>query len=139
MNKNSTKSYHEIKEDGTLAKSEAKVLKIIKMYGTINNRQIDDLTNGQGHKRTRALLESGSIYGVDKLVPVTKKTSAYYSVTGDKPVKPKKSIRGRGMDLSEFYDRAFENGIEMAVMHFMPCSDPDEVAAKVSEIWERVH
>ena len=139
MNHNSLKAYREIIADGTLTESEATVYILILKHGPINNRQIDDLTNGQGHKRTRALLESGAIYGVDKLDPVTKKTSAYYSVTGDKPVKPKKSIRGRGMDLSEFYDRAFENGVTEAVMHFMPCSDPDEVAAKVSEIWERVH
>ena len=134
MNKNSLKAYKEILADGTLTNSEAEVYTIILKHGPINNRQIDDMTNGQGHKRTRALLESGAIYGVDKLDPITLKTSAFYSVTGDKPIKAKKTTKGRGMDLSEFYDRAFENGIEMAVMHFMPCSDPDEVVAKVTEI-----
>ncbi len=138
MNHNSLKAYREIIADGTLTESEATVYTIILKHGPINNRQIDDLTNGQGHKRTRALLESGAIYGVDKLDPVTKKTSAYYSVTGDKPVKPKKSIRGRGMDLSEFYDRAFENGVTEAVIHFMTFADPDKVAAKVTEIFEGI-
>ena len=136
MNHNSLKAYREIIADGTLTESEATVYTIILKHGPINNRQIDDLTNGQGHKRTRALLESGAIYGVDKLDPVTKKTSAYYSVTGDKPVKPKKSIRGRGMDLSEFYDRAFENGVAVAVRYIMPYENPDTMADRINEICE---
>ena len=115
MNHNSRKAYEEIKQDGTLAKREAEVLKIIRYHGPINGRQIDDFVPG-GHKRVRALLDTCAVFGVTKKDPITGKDSWYYSTTGQEPLlkqpcvkKPK--YKNDPAALSHLYDKAFEAGI----------------------------
>lgn len=114
MKQTSIVSYQEIKKDGTLARE---ALAMIKEYGPINGRELDNKLQG-GHKRIADLLAYGviAVAFTDK-DPVTGKYTAYYYFTGNPPKPITKKRKDDPLKLHELYDNAYNQGArDMALM-----------------------
>lgn len=120
MRKTSSDAYHEIKENGTLAALEAKVLNYIKMAGPISGRLINKHIPG-GWKRCAALGAMGCIEEAYEIPdPVTGHKVIYWMWTSDKPTKPRPSNKHNHKNMSAFYDSAFREGVKTTIETIFP-------------------
>lgn len=140
MRKTSADAYHEIKENGTLAKLEAKVLEYIKFAGPISGRLINKHIPG-GWKRCSMLEAMGCIEVAYEISdPVTKHTVTYWMFRSDTPTKPRpsKAKDNDPLKLHALYDTAFRAGAKAALDTVFPQANIELKQEMIDAVVERV-